>query len=147
MKLYSQIKDTLFSLFSKKTIGARILLIREDHILLVRHTYTEGWYTIGGGVEGGESPMHTVWREVHEEVGVTLKHSPKLFSIYHRPRKRGDDYVVLYIGEPHQEQESNSIEIAEKKWFPLSDLPHTISPATRRRIEEYLGHRSISDKW
>lgn len=50
MKIYHEFRQSILSLIAKRTI-ARILLIRDNHVLLVKHTYQNGWYTIGGGVE------------------------------------------------------------------------------------------------
>ncbi len=49
--IFLKIKSFLLSLFIKRTVGARALVIKEDEILLVKHTYMPMWYTIGGGVE------------------------------------------------------------------------------------------------
>ena len=147
MKIYRLIKNTILSLLSKRTIGSRILLINDNKILLVKHTYQPGWYTIGGAVEKGESPLETIHRELAEEVGVTLNQPPKLFSVYYSNIEKRDDYVVLYIGNEYSQQECRSAEILDKKWFPLDQLPDEITPATKRRINEYIGKSTISDKW
>jgi len=44
-------------------------------------------------------------------------------------------------------EDVKSSEIAEKRWFPLNQLPQDTTPATRRRIEEYLNLIPQSDKW
>jgi 8-oxo-dGTP pyrophosphatase MutT (NUDIX family) len=140
-------KNAVFSVLSKTTVGARILLINDGKILLVKHTYMPGWYTIGGGVDASESPLQAIHRELKEEVGVTLKEPPKLFSVYHSVKQNRDDYVVLYVANDFEQQEVHSNEILDKKWFKLDLLPEDISPATKRRIDEYLGKIIISDKW
>ncbi|WP_051131935.1 NUDIX domain-containing protein [Legionella tunisiensis] len=76
-------------MFGHKTIGARALVINEDKVLLVKHSYTPGWYTIGGAVEKGETPIEAVQRELFEEVGVKCLTLPKLFSVYHNHREKG----------------------------------------------------------
>ena len=39
-----------------KTLGVRVLVQAEaGRVLLVRHTYLDGWYLPGGGVDGGET--------------------------------------------------------------------------------------------
>ncbi len=37
------------------TIGVRVLLLREEQVLLVRHSYIQGWYLPGGGLKRGET--------------------------------------------------------------------------------------------
>ena len=64
-----------------------------------------------------------------------------------KPIKR-DDYVALYIVRDFEMQKNSySPEIAEKRWFPLSELPPDITPSTLKRIEEFLDQREKSDKW
>jgi len=122
-------------------------VIQEDQVLLVKHTYTPGWSTIGGGVDPGESGLQALKRELMEEVGVQLFGEPSLLGFYHRPHKKRDDYVVVYVCKHFEKKDTSSPEIAEVQWFSLSDLPQDIAPGTKRRIEEYLGHRPLSDVW
>ncbi len=125
-----------------------MLLIHEDKILLVKHTYQPDWYTIGGGVESGETPRQAMERELKEEVGITLTSSLKLFSVYYSKKGKRDDYIIFYIGHGAGTQEITiSPEISEKKWFSIHDLPRDTSPATRRRIREYLNEIELSDVW
>ncbi len=147
MKSIRIIRNTILSLLGTRTIGARILLIKNNKILLVKHTYQPGWYTIGGAVERGESPLKAIERELKEEVGVTLTTLPQLFSIYYSKFEKRDDYIVLYVGSEHIEEMSSSNEIAEKKWFDLDNLPEDVTPATKRRINEYRSTIMINDIW
>lgn len=147
MKLIHTCKNALYTLLKKQTIGARILLIQDNKILLVKHTYMPGWFTIGGGVDAGESPLQAIHRELREEVGVQLKKPPALFSVYHTNINKQDNYVVLYVGGEHTQELVQSPEILEQKWFAFDALPHDITPATLRRIQEYLGKAVIQDTW
>ena len=63
------------------TVGARVLLVRDGQVLLLRHTYLHHWYALGGGVERGETPEQAVRREAAEEVGATLG-EVRLLGIY-----------------------------------------------------------------
>lgn len=147
MKLYHTIKNEILSLIAKRTIGVRILLIRDNQVLLVKHTYRNGWYTIGGGVERKEPPRFAIERELKEEVGVSLLTPPKLFAVYHSRREKHDDYIVFYIGQNFVQEAVQSPEIADSQWFPLEHLPEDATPATHRRVDEYLGRRKITDSW
>ncbi|OJW51282.1 MAG: hypothetical protein BGO67_12685 [Alphaproteobacteria bacterium 41-28] len=147
MKLFWKIRNIFLSLFSLKTVGARALVLQKDHILLVKHTYLAGWYTIGGGVDAGESGLQALIRELKEEVGVILQESPSILGFYHNRYEKRDDYVIVYVCKKFEKEEVTSKEISEARWFPLNALPPDISPSTKRRIEEYLGLRSLSDVW
>ena len=141
------IRHMMFSLFVRRTIGARALIMREEKILLVKHTYMSGWYSVGGGVEKGETPIAAVARELVEEVGIICQKRPKLFNVYLNNHQKRDDYVILYIVEDFIQKEANSPEILAMQWFDIDNLPEDVSPATKRRIEEFLGQRIISEEW
>lgn len=147
MRFYHFVKAALLSIFARRTIGVRILLVKDEQVLLVKHTYQPGWYTIGGTVELKETPLFAIERELQEEVGVTLLSPPELFSVYYSYHEKHDNYVMFYIGTDLTQISVNSPEIAEICWFPLDQLPEDTTPATRRRIEEYLGTRAITEQW
>lgn len=108
------------------------------------------WYTIGGGVKKGESPLAAILREIQEEVGIIPASLPKIFSVYYSHLEKRDDYIILYLLELKdfkQNENVTSWEIKEKKWFSFDNLPLDTSPATKRRIEEYLGMQTMSDIW
>lgn len=54
-------------------VGARVILIRDREVLLIRHTYREGWFFPGGGVDKGESLDEAARREAEEEAHATLR--------------------------------------------------------------------------
>ncbi len=142
-----QIKNYFIKLIGIKTIGARALVIKNNQVLLIKHTYVLGWYTIGGGVGKKETPQEAIIRELFEEVGITVMESPTLFGIYYNDVEKRNDYIAFYIVENFEIIERKCFEIAEKKWFSLENLPPDITPATKRRIEEYMGIRKITEKW
>jgi len=147
IKFFWKIRNIILSLFSLRTVGARALVLQKDHILLVKHTYLPGWYTIGGGIDAGESGLQALRRELQEEVGIILHESPSILGFYHNVYEKRDDYVIVYVCKKFEKVEVISKEILEARWFPLNALPPDISLATKRRIEEYLGTRSLSDVW
>jgi 8-oxo-dGTP pyrophosphatase MutT (NUDIX family) len=147
MRAYHLIRGFVLSILSKKTVGVRMLLMQDKKVLLVKHSYQQGWYTIGGGVEKGETPLEAMKRELKEEVGATLLTNPKLFSVYYSRNEKRDDYIVFYVAEGCEQEVVHSDEIAEQQWFPFDDLPADITPATSRRIQEYLGQKTIDEHW
>jgi ADP-ribose pyrophosphatase YjhB (NUDIX family) len=138
----------LIYLLGGKVVGARALVIKnEEEILLVKHTYIQGWCTIGGEVDKNELPMDALKREIREEAGVIALKDPDLMAVYHNTFNKRDDYVFMYIVKDFDIVESNSPEIEESKWFPLHALPSDITPSTKRRIEEYHKKIPIIGKW
>ena len=70
--------------------GARVLLLDDaDRILLARgHDVDQPerswWFTIGGGVDPGESDVDAALREVHEETGLRLDPGALVGPVYTR---------------------------------------------------------------
>lgn len=142
-----KITNVFLSIFCRKSVGARALVIRNNQVLLIKHTYISGWYTIGGAIDKGESPLQALQRELREEVGITCLKLPELFGAYYNSKGRRDDYIFFYVVNEFEQQPAHSLEILEAKWFSMDTLPEDISPATLRRIEEYRGLRNIHDIW
>lgn len=109
--------------------------IDADRIMLVRHTYIEGWYLPGGAIGRTEDAATAATRELEEEAAVRSLVPPDLFQVY---RHGSRSHVALYVTHTiaHVGTIQPNWEIAEAAMFPLSALPAGATPATRRRIEE-----------
>lgn len=62
-------------------VAARVLVISNDKVLLVKETDGDWWALPGGGVDHGESVRSTVLREVEEELGVSTDKVSSDFKI------------------------------------------------------------------
>ena len=111
-------------------------------ILLVRHTYIDGWYLPGGGVKPHEGLREAAQRELLEEVGLVCGET-SLFGVYESQAEGKRDLIFIFQGEVVSEQGAKEGEIEEWKWFDLQSLPEGVSPGTKRRIEEYQSGRRI----
>lgn len=143
-------KKILNRLAPAHTLGARIILLHQGQILLVKHTYLPHWYLPGGGIDTGESPLEALKRELSEEIGVTLSQTPETFGFYFSRRERRNDYIIIYKAEVASDAfavPTGDIEIEQVGWFPLHALPETTSPSTRLRIQELLGQKPHTDRW
>ena len=132
------------------TLGVRAMLIKEGHVLLVKHSYVPGWYFPGGGVEAGESLGEALEREVREEAGATLTGMPQLFGIYRNERAHRGDHVALYVCREWDEGAGPRLpnrEIIACALFPLAAPPEGTTPATRARIREVIGGEAPSADW
>jgi ADP-ribose pyrophosphatase YjhB (NUDIX family) len=132
------------------TLGVRGLVIdSENRVLLVRHTYIPGFYLPGGGVEGGETLLQAVTREIQEEGGVQLLGAPALHGVYLNRRVSPRDHVALFVARhfavPGAKEPDR--EIAEAGFFPLDNLPDGVTPATRARLAEVLDGEPVSPYW
>jgi ADP-ribose pyrophosphatase YjhB (NUDIX family) len=130
-------------------LGVRLAPIQDGQVILVRHTYQPGWHFPGGALERGETPLEAALREAQEEAGVCVEATPELLGVYSSFREGKSDHVIVYVCSAfHLGEASDRWEIAERRAFPLDNLPSTVSLATRRRIEEYLaGNGPYSGRW
>lgn len=132
------------------TLGVRALVRDEQgRILLVRHTYVDGWYLPGGGVERSETVWTSVERELREEAGVTLFARPRFAGLYANFREFRSDHVALFVVEPgtYAFAPARNLEIAEAAFFPAAELPEGTTRATRERISEFLAGSAASEQW
>jgi 8-oxo-dGTP pyrophosphatase MutT (NUDIX family) len=140
-----------FLLRRPMTLGVRGLVYDEalNSVLLIRHTYVPGWQLPGGGVELGETMLEALERELFEEGNIALTAPPELKSLYFNRQASRRDHVALYLIRAFSQSGPKlpDREIAESGFFPLDDLPETVTPATRRRIAEIFGGEPASPFW
>jgi ADP-ribose pyrophosphatase YjhB (NUDIX family) len=146
-RCFYQLIRVYWRIFRPTTLGSRALVIRDQSILLIRHTYIDGWYLPGGGVNRRESFQTAIVRELKEECGLVARNA-KLFGLYYTDRQLKSDHVAVYVVKDFDQTANPSDpEIAEIKWFSLGDLPKETTPASRRRIQEYLSGTISSHEW
>jgi ADP-ribose pyrophosphatase YjhB (NUDIX family) len=150
LPLLERVHAMMLNALGGKSVGVRALVIgADDRVLLVRHTYRQGWHTPGGGVMNGEAPETALRRELMEEVGLEIVGRPAIFGVYRNNWRGRCDYPILYVvreirGEPRA---ADPEEIAEVFWFALDNLPRDCAPKTRDRINEYLSGGPTADVW
>ena len=125
-----------------RTLGVRgLVLDRGDRVALVLHTYLDGWYLPGGGVQAGESYDQALGRELSEEIGLDAFRIERVLGVYHDIVTLKDDHVVAYVVRTESQapplKTADPFEIQDVRWFALDSLPEDLSPATGRRIAEF----------
>ncbi len=120
------------------TLGVRgIALDEAGRVLLIRHTYVDGWFFPGGGVESGETAAHALGREMAEEGGVEITAPPTLLGLYSNAPGFRNDHVAFYrITDWRPCPPMSDGEIAERGFFALDALPEGVSKGTRARLAE-----------
>lgn len=113
-----------------QTRGCQVVLLTEQNILLVRHTYKnpDQWDLPGGGIRDDEPPPAAATRELAEELGVdahALEHVATT-TLYHRFHYDNLEIFVCrsFTGAPAPDR----IEVGYAEWFPLQDIPANLSP-------------------
>lgn len=131
------------------TLGVRgLALDGQGRILLVRHTYKEGWYFPGGGVEPGQTAEQALKAEMQQEAGVDVIGAPELIGIYsNEPAHRGDHVIFYRVLAWRETAASAQGEIEEIGFFARDQLPEATTPATRRRMAEVFDGAPRSPYW
>jgi 8-oxo-dGTP pyrophosphatase MutT (NUDIX family) len=122
------------------TLGVRLLIIKDQHVLLVKHTYQPSyWFLAGGGVKRNENLMEAARREAQEEVGAKLG-DLKLFGVYTNYFYHKSDHVLVFVCTDFSLSGSSDQEIAKYEFFPLDHLPDNLAAGHKRRIIEYMNN-------
>ena len=132
------------------TLGVRAALLKDRHVILVRHSYTPGWHLPGGGVEPGESVHEALAREIGEEAGAVLSGAPQLFGVYRSAPWHRRDHVTLFVCRDwHQPAPPHlpTAEIVDCWLFAVNDLPPDTTPGTLTRLAEILSGNPIAPDW
>jgi ADP-ribose pyrophosphatase YjhB (NUDIX family) len=124
------------------TLGVRGVVLNEaGQVLLVEHTYVDGWHLPGGGVELGETTEAALARELVEEAGVAVVGRPTLVTVHSNLGTFRGDHVLLYRVEAWTPCQATSRgEILQVGWFAPEALPHGTTGSTRRRVAEALAN-------
>lgn len=133
--LYFLFRMYLF-VFRPVRMGVRVMMIKDDKVLLVRQTYVPGWFMPGGGLKRGETLEQAARREAKEETGAQLGEL-KLLGAYTNFKEWKTDHNLLFLCRDFQIIGKPDAEIAEMNFFSLNQLPEGVWPGHRRRLEEY----------
>jgi 8-oxo-dGTP pyrophosphatase MutT (NUDIX family) len=143
------IQKRLWRLFRPRTRGVKVMLFSPSgEIMLIRNSYgrSDLFVIPGGGIRPFENPEQAARREIKEELGCQLA-DLSLLSTHFTAVEGKRDTIYLFkatiVGEPRPDRG----EVEEATFFRLADLPPTLSPASRRRIEEHNGARAVDGTW
>jgi 8-oxo-dGTP pyrophosphatase MutT (NUDIX family) len=130
------------------TFGVRAVVLGPDgRLLLVKHTYDRYWYLPGGAMKRGEEPEAALRREAKEEIGIAELAIEKKLGTYVSTREGKRDTITVFVARAAAMGKRQRLEIAAAEWFAPDALPAGVSPATQRRVQEFLGRKAIDPVW
>jgi ADP-ribose pyrophosphatase YjhB (NUDIX family) len=121
---------------------------RRGDVLLVERTDIPGWGLPGGLMEPGESFEATGRREVHEELGLTLREL-NLLSVFSGPEcyfryDHGDEVynvTAAYTAVTDENPVINRAEIRSAVFFPILEIPEEVIAPELPIVRCYVSHR------
>lgn len=146
-KFLNTFRKIYWFIFRPKTFGVKALILKNDKILVVNHSYENLLMLPGGKINNNEKPEDAIVREIKEELSIDIC-DPKLFGTYKSTSEYKKDTVYLYIvrnfrGNPS----SKSHEIDKYIWVDNNRLPKNISRATERRLQEFFKKTPRNINW
>lgn len=141
IKILHKIATALWKITKPVTVGVRILLIKNEKILLVKHTYFASWFLPGGDLKKGETFQQGIESELREELGISVKEL-KLHGVYNNFFEGKNDSIVVFSSTNFSEPTIKDKEIETFAYFNLQQVPEKTSPGTFKRIAEFLQGKS-----
>jgi ADP-ribose pyrophosphatase YjhB (NUDIX family) len=117
-------------------MGVRVMMIQDDKVLLIRHTYLHGWFMPGGGLNRNESLEQAARREAKEETGADLGEIT-LLGVFTNYIQWKTDHTAVFLCKEFTFTSKSDAEIAEMRQFALSDLPEYVYPSHQKLLEAY----------
>ena len=132
------------------TVGVRgVVIDRDRRVLLVKHSYVDGWHLPGGGVEAGETQIEALERELREEGNIELTGPAVLHGVFFQPLYSRRDHVTVYVVRQYRQiaPPRSNREIIAHGFFPVEALPPDTTTGTRARIAEVQTGRPTAVRW
>lgn len=142
-QIFYKIYRLSWKITQPQTVGVRAILIKNNKILLVKHTYSDQWFLPGGGLKKGEKLENAIKRELNEELGVEVNEI-NLHGAYQNFYEGKRDYIIVFKTENFEIFPKKDQEIEQYEFFDFLNIPEKTSPGTRKRIKELLENKMTS---
>jgi 8-oxo-dGTP diphosphatase len=136
-------------------VAVFLFLVKDDKVLLLRRANT-GWQDgsydlVAGHIEGNETLTTALAREVREEICVEIAPSDFRFAllIHSFSPEDSKEYVQVFFeadtwhGEPAIGEPDKCDDL---RWFPLHELPVTMTPAAKNALEAFAARHSYAER-
>lgn len=131
---------TWFRRITKRRLEGATLVAYDSarRVLLVRHSYGSGRWTLpGGGCHRNEDPAETIRREIREELSIDLPHVEKIAS-FEEVLSGAPHTAHIFAAELLEEPVPDGREILEARFFARHALPPGLSALTTARLAVWL---------
>ena len=135
-RLIYKINKLYINIAKPTTVGVKLLLVWDQTVMMVKHTYQPYWYLPGGGVKKGETLMDAARREAAEELDAELG-KLNLFGLYTNINGKNTDHIVVFSCDTFTFTGKTDWEIERFDLFPIDKLPPDVSPGSKQRINEF----------
>jgi 8-oxo-dGTP pyrophosphatase MutT (NUDIX family) len=119
-------------------VGARLMLVKQNSVLLVYHSYLDNWHFPGGGMKRGETLLDTARREAYEEAGAVVTGELRLLGLYMGATRGRNDHTAVFVCEDFTLQKpTDRWEIIGRAFFGLDHLPANLTRGYRQVVAQY----------
>ncbi|HTP22836.1 MAG TPA: NUDIX hydrolase [Solirubrobacteraceae bacterium] len=126
-----------------KVVGVKCVVMHDDQVLLVRHTYGHrGWDIPGGTVRRREVPIDAARREMQEELGRRIEDWQDLGVLYITTNHHRDNLHMFKTRIADRHVDIDLTELAEASWFRRDELP----PDTGRFVGKILARAAMASE-
>lgn len=140
-------KVTVQAMLAPVAFAACALVVRDNKVLLVRHSYVRGWLLPGGGVGRAEPPAEAILRELKEEIGLVRSSPPQFVGLYSRRTGWVTNVIALYRVDDAEFNFRPNLEIREVQFADPVAPPEGTPPSVRRRLLEFARLQPQSAHW
>jgi ADP-ribose pyrophosphatase YjhB (NUDIX family) len=108
-------------------LRSRVIIINDGKIFCVKHSKDSPYWALPGGkMEGSESPLECIKREIKEELDVMIEKEPELVYVcrWFNEKKNEDNLEFIFLIEDDKnflelknENGTHAFEIVEMKYF------------------------------
>jgi len=140
-------KVTVQAMLAPVAFAVCALVVRDNKVLLVRHSYVRGWLLPGGGVGRAEPPAEAILRELKEEIGLVRSPPPEFVGLYSRRTGWVTNVIALYRIDNAEFNFRSNLEIREVQFVDPVAPPDGTPPSVRRRLSEFARLQPQSAHW